>query len=66
MCMRFESVLTVVRLCCICWNSMLVHLDKCLGLYIDAAVGIVCKQIPQGHGPASFVSCLGMRMVVKV
>ena len=38
MCMRFESVLTVARFCCICWNSMLVHLDKRLGLYIDAAV----------------------------
>jgi len=47
------------------WNSMLVYLDKRLGLYIDTAVGIVCKQIPQGRGPASFVGCLGMRMVVK-
>lgn len=53
--MRFESVLMVARFCCIYWNSMLVHLDKRLGSYIDAAVGIVCKWIPQGRGTASFV-----------
>ena len=64
--MKFESVLMAAQFCCICWNSMLVHPDKRLRLYIDAAVGIVCKQIPQGHGPASFVGCLGMRMVIKV